>query len=284
MGRILAEEAAFFVRDEQPLILVTCDDGIESPGLLAAVRGVLPLGKVIVSASCDQQTGAGRSLPRFNDGAIHTIDYEVDGQSVPAYAIHGSPAQAVLYALVELVPRRPALCVSGINFGENVGSGVTGSGTVGAAMEAADEGLVALAVSLETDRKYHHNHSEDVDFQAATHFTQLFAAKLLSKSLPFDVDVLKVDIPGDATPETPWRITRLSRQRYFRPLPSGRRYLTEKRRLGYDMVVDYDNLETDSDIHAIAVDRIVSVTPLSIDITSRVDLAELQSQLQGENP
>ena len=269
------------MRDEQPLILVTCDDGIESPGLRAAVRGVLPLGEVIVSASCEQQTGAGRSLPSFNDGAIHKIDYEVDGQPLAAYAIHGSPAQAVLYAVVELVPRRPAICVSGINFGENVGSGVTGSGTVGAALEAADEGLPALAVSLETDRKYHYNHSEDVDFRAATHFTRLFAAKLLSQSLPFDVDVLKVDIPSDATPQTPWRITRVSRQRYFRALPSGRRHLAEKRRLGYDMVVDHDTLETDSDIHAIQIDRVVSVTPLSLDITSRVDLGRLQAQLRG---
>jgi 5'-nucleotidase len=281
MGRILEEEATLLVHDERPLILVTCDDGIQSPGLRAAVRGVLPLGEVLVSASCEQQTGAGRSLPSFNDGAIHKIDYQVDGQPVPAYAIHGSPAQAVLYAVIELVPRRPALCVSGINFGENVGSGVTSSGTVGAALEAADEGLPALAVSLQTDRKYHYNHSEDVDFSAASHFTQLFAARLLAGSMPFDVDVLKVEVPSDATPETPWRVTRVSRQRYFRALPSGRRHLAEKRRLGYDMVIDHDTLEADSDIHAVLVDRVVSVTPLSLDITSRVDLGELQVLLRG---
>ncbi|MGC9333940.1 MAG: 5'/3'-nucleotidase SurE, partial [Anaerolineae bacterium] len=193
------------------------------------------LGEVVVSASCDQQTGAGRSLPSFNDGAIHEVDYRVDGQRVAAYAIHGSPAQAVLYAVVEIVPRQPAICVSGINFGENVGSGVTGSGTVGAALEAADEGLPALAVSLQTDRKYHYNHSEEVDFAAAAHFTHFFASRLLSQRMAFDVDVLKVDLPWDATPETPWRVTRLSRQRYFRALPSGRRHLAEKRRLGYDM-------------------------------------------------
>ena len=112
---------------ERPLILVTCDDGIESPGLRAAVRSVMNLGEAIVSAPCEQQSGAGRSLPTFNDGSIHEIDYVVDGQAVPAYAIHGSPAQAVLYALVEVVLRHPSLCVSGINSGENVGSGVTGS-------------------------------------------------------------------------------------------------------------------------------------------------------------
>ena len=267
------------VCSEQPLILVTCDDGIESPGLRAAVRAVLPLGDVLVSAPCAQQTGAGRSLPASHDGAIHTVEYQVDGQQVPAYGVHGSPAQAVLYALLEVVTRTPALCVSGINFGENVGSGVTGSGTVGAALEAADQGVPALAASLETAKEFHYNHSEAVDFTAATHFTRLFAARLLSRRLPADVDLLKLEVPSDATPDTAWRVTRLSRQRYWRSLPSGRRTLSEKRRLDYDVVVDYATLEPDSDIHAVVVSREVSVTPLSLDLTSRVSFAELEELL-----
>jgi 5'-nucleotidase len=266
---------------QQPLILLTCDDGITSPGLLAAVRAVLPLGEVIVSAPCDQQTGAGRSLPASHDGAIHEVDYSVDGCRVPAYGIHGSPAQAVLYALLELVPRMPALCVSGINFGENVGSGVTASGTIGAALEAADNGVPALAVSLQTDKAYHYRHSDQVDFATAAHFTRLFAQRLLSRQMPRDVDVLKLDIPAEATPETPWRVTRLSRQRYFQALPSGRRALSEKRRVGYEMIVDHARLEPDSDVQALAVDRVVSVTPLSLDLTSRVGLANLETFLDG---
>lgn len=263
----------------QPLILVTCDDGIESPGLRAAVRAVWGLGDLIVSAPCEQQSGASRSLPASNDGAIHEIDFQVDGRQAPAYAVYGSPAQAVLYALVELVDRKPALCVSGINFGENVGSGVTGSGTVGAALEAANEGVPALAVSRETDPKYHYNHTEGLDFSAATHFARTFASKMLARRMPADVDLLKVDVPCDATPNTPWRVTRLSRQRYFRVLPSGRRYLAEKRRLGYELGVDLDTLEPDSDVQALLVDRIVSVTPLSLDMTSRVALKELETRL-----
>lgn len=266
--------------NEQPLILVTCDDGIESPGLRAAVRAVLSLGEVIVSAPCEQQTGAGRSVPTSSDGAIHEIDYQVNGAKIPAYAIYGSPAQAVLYALVELVPRRPALCVSGINFGENVGSVLTSSGTVGAALEAADEGVPALAASLETEKQYHYNHSEDVDFSAATHFTRHFAKQMLSKQMPPDVDVLKLEIPCDATPHTPWRITRMSRQRYYQALPSGRRYLAEKRRLDYELVIDHTTLEPDSDIQAALVDRWVSVTPLSLDLTSRVAFRELEALLR----
>jgi len=266
--------------DERPLILVTCDDGIESPGLRAAVGAVLELGEVIVSASCEQQTGAGRSQPTFNDGAIHEIAYALNGRQVPAYAIHGSPAQAVLYALKDLVPRQPSLCVSGINFGENVGSSVTGSGTVGAAMEAADDGVPGLAVSLETDKELHYNHSDDVDFSAAAHFTRYFADQLLEKKMPPDVDLLKVEVPNDATADTPWRVTRLSRQRYYHTLPSGRRYLAEKRPLDYEMVIDYATLEPDSDIKAALVDRVVAVTPLSLDLTSRVGLGELERLLQ----
>ena len=267
--------------DQQPLILLTCDDGIHSPGLLAAVRAVLPLGEVMISAPCDQQTGAGRSLSASHDGAIHEVDYCVDGHQVPAFGIYGSPAQAVLYALLELVPCMPALCVSGINFGENVGSGVTTSGTVGAALEAADDGVPALAVSLQTDKAYHYQHSDQVDFATAVHFTRLFAERLLTRQMPEDVDVLKVDIPAEATPETPWRVTRLSRQRYFQALPSGRRFLSDKRRLGYEMVYDDASLEPDSDVHALAVERVVSVTPLSLDLTSRVSLADLGPFLDG---
>lgn len=266
--------------EERPLILVTCDDGIDSPGLRAAVRAVLDLGDVIVSAPYEQQSGAGRSLPTSNDGAIYEIEYTLAGRRVPAYAIHGSPAQAVLYALMELVARRPALCVSGINFGENVGSGVTSSGTVGAALEAAGEGVPALAVSLQTDSKYHYQHSEEVDFSAAAHFTHYFATRLLAGPLPPDVDLLKIEVPGDATPDTPWRVARLSRQRYFQAIPSGRRSLSEKCRLGYKVVVDYDTLEADSDIKALLVDRVVAITPLSLDLTSRVPLPEVAARLR----
>lgn len=260
---------------EKPLILMTSDDGIESPGLQAAVRAMLDLGEVMITAPCEQQSGAGRSFSQANDGAIHKIDYPVNGQKVSAYAIHGSPAQSVLYALMDLVPRKPALCVSGINYGENVGSIVTSSGTVGAALEAANESVPALAVSLQTDKRYHYNHSGEVDFDVAAHFAREFATRLLAQPMPADVDLLKVDIPCSATIQTPWRTTRLSRQRYFQPLPSGRRYLAEKRRLGYDVAFDQDTLEPNSDIYALLIDQVVAVTPLSLDMTSRVSLDTL---------
>src|SRR4030067_821485 len=94
----------------------------------------------------------------------------------------------------------PALCGSGINYGENVGTGITASGTVGAALEAAALGVPALAVSLEVAQEYHLTYSEDVDFSAAAFFTGYFARLLLDKKFPEDAHVLKVDVPSDATP------------------------------------------------------------------------------------
>jgi len=260
----------------RPLILVTSDDGIESPGLRAAVGVALTLGEVLISAPAEQQTSAGRSQPPSFDGAIHEVAYMLEGRRVPAYAVYGSPPHAVQYAMIEIVPRRPSLCISGINFGENVGSGITVSGTVGAALEAADHGVPSLAVSLETDKAFHYTYSNEVDFSGAAHFAHLFGERMLSLQMPPDVDLLKVDVPSDAAAGTPWRMTRVSRQRYYRPLPSNRHSLAEKRQLDYEMVFDRASLEPDSDIHALRIDRVVSVSPISLDMTSRVALEQVE--------
>jgi 5'-nucleotidase len=93
------------------------------------------------------------------------------------------------------------------------------------------------------------------------------------------VDVLKVDVPNAATPATPWRITRVSRTRYFLPTKPQRADFAEKGRVSYLAQIEPDRLEPDSDVRAI-VDGIVSVTPLSLDLTSRVDLKALARLLE----
>ncbi len=113
----------------------------------------------------------------------------MNGQQWTAYGIGGTPAQAVLHAVLEILPQPPDLVVSGINYGENLGSGITISGTVGAALEAAALGILAMAVSLETDPEHHLSYSTDIDFSTAAHFTAFFARLLLAKSIPEDVDV-----------------------------------------------------------------------------------------------
>lgn len=266
--------------NDRPEILLTNDDGIRSPGLWSAAEVLSGLGFVTVAAPRDQSSGTGRSMPVGSDGTIREEQVSVRGKTWTVYAIGGTPAQTVLHAVLEIMPRLPDLVVSGINYGENLGSGVTISGTVGAALEGAALGVPSLAVSLETDARYHLSHSEDVDFSTAAHFTRLFAGKLLAGFRMTDVDVLKVDIPAEATPETPWTLTRLSRAKYFVPIKPQRDRLDEPAGVGYRVQVNPKAVEPDSDIHALYVRRVVAVTPLSLDLTSRVDLAALEQALR----
>ncbi len=266
---------------EQPLILVTNDDGIDSPGLLAAVEAVMPLGEPLVVAPDRQWSGAARSMPLGLDGRGTRRMLEINDQTIPAYQVDASPALAVLHGLLELAPRRPTLLVSGINYGENVGIDVTISGTVGAALEGAGNGLPAMAVSLQTPKETHHNLSDAIDFSAAIHFTRLFAQRLLTTQLPFDVDVLKLDVPSNATPQTPWRLTRLSRRSYFTPVPPQRNDLKEPTIIDYQQMDHPERANPSSDVYAVAVDRVVSVTPLSLDMTSRVDRGQLEEALRA---
>ncbi|MEZ0395342.1 MAG: 5'/3'-nucleotidase SurE [Anaerolineales bacterium] len=265
---------------EKPHILLTNDDGIRSPGLWAAAGALAALGYVTVAAPRDQSSGMGRSLPSTSDGRIQPQVLRVGGQDWTVYAIGGSPAQAVLHAVLEIAPRRPDLVVSGINYGENVGLGITASGTVGAALEAAGLGIPALAVSLETGVEHHLSYSSEVDFSAAAHFTALFAAAILENGLPAGVDLLKVDVPRLATPQTAWQITRLSRQPYYEATPPPRRPWGAPGRVGYRQAARLD-CEPDSDVYILRVRHQVAVTPLTLDLTAAVDFAVLADHLRS---
>src|SRR5512139_1129255 len=193
--------------EKQIQILLTNDDGIQSPGLWAAAGALSELGYVHVVAPRDQFSGAGRSLPSTSDGIITTQQMQVNGKEWTVYSVGGTPAQAVLHAICEILPERPDLVVSGINYGENLGVGVTVSGTVGAAMEGAGNGIPAMAVSLETDKEDHLSYSPHIDFSSAAYFTRLFGQMMLERVMPGDVDLIKVDVPCDATPQTRWEVT-----------------------------------------------------------------------------
>ena len=263
-------------------ILLTNDDGIQSPGLWAAAEALSTLGFVHVAAPSDQFSGAGRSLPSHSSGIISPQQVSVHDKEWTVYGVGGTPAQAVLHAVLEILPTRPKLVVSGINYGENVGTGITVSGTVGAALEAASMGIPALAVSLETDPSHHLSYSTEVDFSAAAYFTAYFGKMLLGQHLPEDVDVIKVDIPSSATRETLWEVTRLSKAPYYEPVPPQRKSWEMPGKMGYRLSGKLNRDATDTDAFAVLVKRVVSVTPLSLDMTSRVDLGELEKQLRGK--
>src|SRR5260370_36224545 len=113
------------------LILLTNDDGIHSPGLKAAAEAFEPFGDLLMVAPRYRQTAMSRALPVSPDmGIIETFTIEINGKPHSVYGVHGSPAQAVKHALLEIAPRKPDLCVSGINYGENIGSSITTSGTI----------------------------------------------------------------------------------------------------------------------------------------------------------
>ena len=265
---------------EKCQILLTNDDGIKSPGLWAAAESLSELGFVTVVAPREQASGMGRSLPITSDGIIQEERLQIKGQDWPVYAVGGTPAQAVLHGILEVMPQKPDIVVSGINYGSNLGTGITISGTVGAAMEAAALGFRALAVSLETAKEHHLTYSRDVDFTGAAHFALQFARLLLEKE-PFpDVNLLKLDVPSDATPDTDWVLTRLAKQRYYDPVAPERENWSVPGTVGYKEAPRVEEEPSDSDVSVIRKRRLVSVTPISLDMTSRVDFSELEKHLQ----
>ncbi|MDL1900801.1 5'/3'-nucleotidase SurE [Anaerolineae bacterium CFX9] len=267
---------------ERPLILFSNDDGIGSPGLWAAVEAFADLGDVLVVAPREQQSGTGRSMPITSEGRIYEDERQINGTLVKVYAVDGTPAQAVQHGVIELADRIPSLVVSGINYGENAGNGVTISGTVGAALEAASLGIPAIAVSQQTPKDLHLTYSTDVDFSGAAYFARKFGEWMMYSDKPDDVDVLKIDTPLVCTPETPWKVTRISRRRVYWPTRPERIALNDVGRIGYDFNSDASKAEPDSDVYVVMHEGHVSVTPMSLDLTSRTDLFRLEQLLSGE--
>lgn len=261
-------------------ILLSNDDGIDSPGLWAAAEALSDLGYVTVAAPRDHMSATGRGFARESDGRITKKKLTIKGQEWDIYAIGGSPSQSVAHGILEVVPQRPDLVVAGINFGENFATDISYSGTVGAAIEAASLGIPALAMSQQIINEDYDTYNKNVDFTAAAWFTRFFARILLEKEMPDDVDVLNVVVPEGATEQTPWKVTRLARMRYFKPhvvrdgKPEDKGYITSK-------VLTDDEIPPDNDIYTVRVEKMVAVTPLSMDMTSRVSSTFLNAVLRA---
>jgi 5'-nucleotidase len=268
------------MKKEKPIILLTNDDGISSLGLWAAAETLFSLGEVRVIAPRDQSTSAGRSNPISSDGIIQKSSRVIHGKEITGYSVGASPAQCVIYAMQEILPCKPDLLVSGINYGANTGIDITRSGTIGAALEAANYGIRALAVSLETDAGNTFIHTHDPDFSTAAYFTAYFASAMLKISNMKDVDVLKVEIPADATPLSPWEITRLTPVSLYLPKINKRNSWNEKGNLNWEMQTDYSTFPEGTDSHSVFVRKHVAVTPLSMDLTSHIDLNEFGKYLE----
>lgn len=252
---------------KRPLILVTNDDGIDAPGLRAAAVAALAYGDVVVASTRDPQTAMGRSYPKGPEiGIIEDYDMRDDaGRPIEAYSIVCSPAQAVSYAILELTDRMPDLCVSGINYGENLGTTLTGSGTLGAAMEADAYGIPGLAISLQV---LEGDQPHTVDWAASGYFTGRFVHEVLSSGLPQGVSLLNINIPRHANERTSIRMTIDSRQPYFVFTKPRRTDRSNGAKLPAVVEIDERTLEPNSDIKALILDKRVSVTPLSCHLAS----------------
>ncbi len=133
---------------ETVLILLTNDDGIYSPGLMALYEALQDLGDVCVVAPATEQSGVGHSISYLRPLILKQVFH---GDRHFGFAVDGSPADCVKLGVSELCPRRPDVVVSGINMGLNAGIAVLYSGTVAAAIEGAFFGILSVAVSLQFD-------------------------------------------------------------------------------------------------------------------------------------
>ncbi|NLG92641.1 MAG: 5'/3'-nucleotidase SurE [Clostridiales bacterium] len=254
----------------KPLILVTNDDGIYSPGLQAAAEAVADLGELLIAAPHCQQTSMGRAFPRTEDlGIIDTIFLTIRGVRTKGYAVHGSPAYAVAHAVLELAERKPDLCISGINYGENLGTVVTCSGTLGAAFEANSHEIPAIALSLQTPMHLQRQIDySPVDWSAAAEITRRAAISVLSNGMPDGTTLLNINVPDCPRDALDYRITRQSHQNYFCFIRPGARDFSKRFELKSCLSVDLDTLEPDSDIYAVYIDKAISVTPMTWNMTA----------------
>jgi 5'/3'-nucleotidase len=164
-------------------ILVTNDDGIDSPGLHALVQAMSSIGQVTVAAPNENRSGSSSSTTLFS-GPILVRSVEIEG-AVEAWAVSGTATDAAIFGLVEKSGSAGFdLLVSGINRGSNVGDIAHYSGTVGAAFEGAAAGLPAIAVSQ----------SNRAGFGRAASFCAVFAQKLLQEGGPKGL-VYSINVP-----------------------------------------------------------------------------------------
>jgi 5'-nucleotidase len=257
---VTAAEAA----DRRPRILLSNDDGIEAPGLLAAYAELARLGEVTVAAPAENQSGVGHGITYVEPIMVKVIEplARGEGEQGPWYRIAARPATCVRLALTSLLPQRPDLVVSGINRGDNAGLTIYISGTVGAAREAAFDGIPALAASLV--------YSTRMDYAPGAAVIGRIASEVLKRGLPRGT-FLSVNLP--AAPITGIKVVPHS-------LKAGvDRY---ERRENPRHEVYYWNLWTEpvdpdprTDVGALR-EGFVAVTPLRIEVNDRGAIADLE--------
>ncbi len=246
-------------------VLLTNDDGISSRGLHALVDAFAAVAETFVVAPERERSATAHAITLHKP--LRAVPAHVPGPRVQAWATNGTPADCVALGLLELLPARADVVVSGINVGPNIGRDLTYSGTVSGAMEAAIIGVPGIAISISEFR--------NPSFDVAAPFAVRLAQAILERGLPEDT-LLNVNVPNlPATEIFGVEITAQSTRRYLsriekRTDPRGRSYywLTGVPSPGHD--------EEGTDTWAITHRRI-SITPIGLDMTSHHALVALQN-------
>lgn len=240
-----------------PLILLTNDDGYDSEGLGALAAALEPLGEVWIVAPHTEQSAISHAITLWDPVRIHQHSERV-------YSVTGTPTDCVYVAVNSLLPRLPAVCVSGINHGANLGDDVIYSGTVAGAAEAALSDIPSVAISLASYRSR--------EFTAAGQIAARVVRSVLTRGLPRNV-LLNVNVPKGASGAGPITPAKLGRRTYGAKVtekqdPRHRSYYwIGGAELGFDDIPG-------SDCNVIARDH-ASISPVTLDLTHYRFLKEL---------
>lgn len=233
-------------------IMVTNDDGIHAPGIIALAAAMQELGRVTVVAPDRERSAAGHSLTLHAPLRVFELR---EGW----FAVDGTPTDCVNMGIHSLLDSPPDLVLSGINHGANLGDDITYSGTVAAAMEANLMGIPAIAVSLATFERQGH-------FDAAAQVALRVARQVLANGLPADT-FLNINVPDSPLDVLqPPLVTRQGTRSFVGKVidktdPRGRKYYW----IGSEEPAFND--EPGTDFHALNRGH-VSVTPLHLDLTN----------------
>lgn len=252
-------------RDSEKLILITNDDGLEAKGIASLLKAVKSLGKIVVVAPMEPQSGMSQAITVKHPLRVRKTMLN----GCESYAINGTPTDCVKLALNQLLPRKPDLLVSGINHGSNSSTSVLYSGTLGAALEGCVNSIPSIGFSLIS-------YDPDANFDTAIQYAHKIVARVLKEGLPENI-CLNVNIPNAQQDEI--KGIRICRQTlgYWqeefdkRTDPAGREY--------YWLTGEYFNSEPnaeDTDEWALR-NNYVAVVPMRIDLTSYSTMEKLKN-------
>jgi len=261
---------------DQPLILLTNDDGIDAPGLRALYDAVAPLGRIEVVAPARQRSAVSHAISVYQE-LLCTRVFDEAGRPW-GYALDGMPADCVKLAVSRLLDRKPDLVISGINPGANLGNNILYSGTASAAREAAMYGLPSLAVSVQLHpAKY----PALPNFASAAAYLRRLVPEVLRHGLPIGT-LLNINTPN-LSPEEIRGVT-VSRQGQtlfvdrFEAL-TGDETTSVFRNVG-DSVLRGEARPADAD-DVVVEAGCISVPPLQFDLTNHAFRQDLSQWLPG---